>query len=76
VQQKNLPSTAVPVNYPVGTIVSNNWFLPQLGAIWDLTSNEHVFFNFQKNLRQFLPYGAGSNFYGASPIRSHPAWPS
>jgi len=67
VQQKNLPSTTVPVNYPVGTIVSNNWFLPQLGAIWDLTSNEHVFFNFQKNLRQFLPYGAGSNFYGASP---------
>jgi hypothetical protein len=67
VQQKNLPTTAVPVNYPVGTIVSNNWFLPQLGAIWDLTSNEHVFFNFQKNLRQFLPYGAGSNFYGASP---------
>jgi iron complex outermembrane recepter protein len=66
VQQKNLP-TGTQTNYPIGTIVSNNWFLPQLGAIWDLTSNEHVFFNFQKNLRQYIPYGAGSNFYGSSP---------
>jgi iron complex outermembrane receptor protein len=54
----------VPVNYPVGTIVSNNWFLPQLGAIWDLTSHAHVFFNYQKNLR-----------FG-EPIRLHRAWPS
>ncbi len=67
VQQQNLPNTAVPVNYPVGEITSNNWFLPQAGAIWDMTSSEQVFFNFQKNLRQFIPYGAGSNFYGASP---------
>ena len=67
VQQQNLPNTAVPVNYPVGEITSNNWFLPQAGAVWDMTSTEQVFFNFQKNLRQFIPYGAGSNFYGASP---------
>ena len=26
-----------------------------------------MFFNIQKNLRQFIPYGAGSNFYGAAP---------
>jgi hypothetical protein len=67
VQQLNLPTTKPPVDYPVGSITSNNWFLPQLGLLWDLTSNEHVFFNFQKNLRQFIPYGAGSNFYGTSP---------
>jgi iron complex outermembrane receptor protein len=70
VQQQNpavITPATVPVNYPVGTIVSNNWFLPQLGAIWDVTSNEHLFFNFQKNLRQYIPYGAGSNFYGSSP---------
>jgi iron complex outermembrane receptor protein len=67
VQQQNLPTTSPQVNYPVGSITSNNWFLPQLGVLWDLTSNEHVFFNFQKNLRQFIPYGAGSNFYGTSP---------
>jgi len=67
VQQLNLPTTNPPVAYPVGSITSNNWFLPQLGVLWDLTNNEHVFFNFQKNLRQFIPYGAGSNFYGSSP---------
>jgi hypothetical protein len=67
VQQLNLPTTNPPVAYPVGSITSNNWFLPQLGVLWDLTSNEHLFFNFQKNLRQFIPYGAGSNFYGSSP---------
>ena len=67
VQQKNLATTNPPVNYPVGSITSNNWFLPELGAIWDVTPTQHLFFNFQKNLRQFIPYGAGSNFYGSSP---------
>ena len=67
VQQLNLPGQSVPVNYPVGSITSNNWFLPQAGAVWDVTSREHVFVNFQKNLRQYIPYGAGSSFYGASP---------
>jgi hypothetical protein len=67
VQQLNLPTTKPPVDYPIGSITSNNWFLPQFGALWDLTSTEHVFFNFQKNLRQFIAYGAGSNFYGSSP---------
>jgi iron complex outermembrane receptor protein len=67
VQQLSPPPPAVPVNYPIGSITSNNWFLPQVGAVWDVTSNEHLFVNFQKNLRQYIPYGAGSNFYGASP---------
>jgi len=66
-QQRNLPTTNPPVNFPVGSITSDNWFLPQLGVLWDVTASEQVFFNFQKNLRQFIPYGAGSNFYGASP---------
>jgi hypothetical protein len=67
VQQLNLPKTNPPVNYPVGEITSNEWFLPQLGAVWDITEDQHLFVNLQKNLRQFIPYGAGSNFYGASP---------
>jgi iron complex outermembrane receptor protein len=67
VQQENLPTTNPPVDYPVGSITSNNWLLPQAGAVWDVTDNEHVFFNVQKNLRQFIPYGAGSNYYGTSP---------
>jgi iron complex outermembrane receptor protein len=67
IQQLNLPTTNPPVGYPSGTITSNNWLLPQVGAVWDATDSEQLFFNVQKNLRQFIPYGAGSNFYGASP---------
>jgi iron complex outermembrane receptor protein len=67
VQQRNLPTTNPPVNYPIGKIKSDNWFLPQLGVAWDVTDSSQLFFNFQKNLRQFIPYGAGSNFYGSSP---------
>jgi outer membrane receptor protein involved in Fe transport len=75
VQQQNLqagnpyglPATNPQVNYPVGSITSNNWFLPQAGAIWDVTDNDQVFVNIQKNLRQYIPYGAGSNFFGTSP---------
>ena len=67
IQQKNLPTANPPTLYPSGTITSNNGFLPQVGAVWDVTSHEQVFANIQKNLRQFIPYGAGSNFYGSSP---------
>jgi hypothetical protein len=67
VQQENLPSTSPQVHYPVGSITSNDWFLPQFGAVWDITNNEQIFANIQKNMRQFIPYGAGSNYYGTSP---------
>ncbi len=68
VQQKNLPTTNPPVNYPTGSITTNNWFLPQIGAVWDLSDADQLFFNIQKNLRQIVPYGAGGNFYGTSPF--------
>ena len=48
---------------PVGEIITKKWFLPQAGARWDLSPQEQVFFNVQKNMRQFVTYGAG----GASP---------
>jgi len=67
VNQENLPTVAVPVVFPTGTIVSNNGFLPQFGALWDATSHEQVFFNAQENLRQFIPYSQGGNFFGVSP---------
>jgi outer membrane receptor protein involved in Fe transport len=75
IQQRNLaagnvaglPATNPPTQYPVGSITSNDWFLPQLGLVWDFTDSEQLFANVQKNMRQFIPYGAGSNFYGASP---------
>lgn len=67
INQKNPASAAVPTVFPSGKIRSDEWFLPQAGAIWEATAHEQVFFNVQKNLRQFIPYGAGSNFYGFSP---------
>ncbi|MET3663473.1 TonB-dependent receptor [Caulobacter sp. 1776] len=66
INQQNLPTVAVPVHYPTGGIESNKWFLPQVGALWDVTEHEQVFVNVQQNMRQFIPYGAGSGFYGFS----------
>jgi iron complex outermembrane receptor protein len=62
------PTSASYVQYPQGTLTSNDWFLPQVGAVYDLSPNAHLFFNVQKNMRQFIPYGAGSNFFGFSPF--------
>jgi outer membrane receptor protein involved in Fe transport len=67
INQVNLPTVAVPVHFPSGSITSNKWFLPQAGLLWDATEHEQVFVNAQKNMRQFIPYGAGSGFYGFSP---------
>ena len=66
-QQLNLPTTNPPVVFPTGSIRSDNWLLPQAGAVWDATDSEQIFANIQRNMRQFIPYAAGSNFYGASP---------
>jgi hypothetical protein len=44
---------------PDGSITSNNFFLPQLGAIYDVTEEDHLFFNVQENLHQLMNYGAG-----------------
>ncbi len=44
---------------PNGTIKSNKFFLPQIGAVYDLTKDDHLFFNVQENLHQLMNYGAG-----------------
>jgi outer membrane receptor for ferrienterochelin and colicin len=44
--------------YPSGRINTENWFLPQFGARWDVTSSEQIFANVQKNLRQLPTSGA------------------
>jgi iron complex outermembrane receptor protein len=69
IQQVNGPLTPASsvANYPVGTLTSNNGFLPQVGVVWDAPAHSQVFANVQENMRQYIPYGAGSNFYGASP---------
>lgn len=48
---------------PSGEINTKRWFLPSLGAKWDVTDHEQVYVNIQKNLRQFMTYGGG----GVSP---------
>jgi iron complex outermembrane recepter protein len=62
-----LSATSPQVNFPVGAITSNEWLLPQVGAIWSATDSDQIFVNIQENVRQFIPYAAGSNFYGTSP---------
>lgn len=59
IQQLNLSTTNPPVHYPSGEIDTKVAFLPQVGAVWDFTSHDAVFFNIQKNVRQFITYGAG-----------------
>jgi hypothetical protein len=46
---------------PQGKIDTRKWFLPQIGARWDVTSQDQLFANIQKNLRQFMTYGGGGN---------------
>ncbi|MDO6414908.1 TonB-dependent receptor [Sphingomonas sp. BIUV-7] len=44
---------------PQGKINTKRWFLPALGASFDLTGSEQLYFNVQKNLRQYQAYLAG-----------------
>ena len=44
---------------PEGSINTKNWFLPAFGTTYDLTGNEQVYANVQKNLRQYSAYLAG-----------------
>lgn len=44
---------------PQGEINTKNWFLPAIGATYDFNGHEQVYFNVQKNLRQYQAYLAG-----------------
>ena len=46
-------------NLPSGRIDTLRWFLPAIGATYDLNGSEQVYVNAQKNLRQFMAYTAG-----------------
>jgi hypothetical protein len=46
---------------PSGKITTNKWFLPSIGATYDITDREQFYFNVQKNVRQYMVYlGGGS----------------
>ncbi len=49
---------------PVGRLNTTKWFLPQAGALFDLTDHEQLFANAQKNIRQFQTSAAA----GLSPF--------
>lgn len=44
---------------PQGRINTLRWFLPAVGATYDFNGHEQVYFNVQKNLRQYQAYLAG-----------------
>ncbi len=44
---------------PQGTINTLRWFLPAVGATYDFNGHEQLYFNAQKNLRQYPAYLAG-----------------
>jgi iron complex outermembrane receptor protein len=44
---------------PQGRIDTLKWFLPAFGASYDLGGHEQLYFNVQKNLRQYAAYLAG-----------------
>ncbi|MCT8003599.1 TonB-dependent receptor plug domain-containing protein [Sphingomonas sanguinis] len=46
-----LPGTST--GYPEGRLNTRKWFLPAIGAIWDITTNDQLFGHIQKNVRQF-----------------------
>jgi hypothetical protein len=46
---------------PEGKITTKKWFLPQVGARWDVSNTDQLFANIQKNMRQYVTYGGGGN---------------
>ncbi len=46
---------------PSGSINTKQGFLPSVGAKWEVTGNEQVYFNIQKNQRQYQAYGGGGS---------------
>ena len=44
---------------PQGSINTKEWFLPAVGASYDFNGSETLYFNVQKNLRQYQAYLAG-----------------
>ncbi len=49
---------------PVGKLNTDKWFLPQIGAVWDVSGNTQIFANAQQNIRQFQTSAAA----GLSPF--------
>ncbi len=57
--QPRLGSLGGTTALPEGKINTKNWFLPAIGATYDFNGHEQLYFNVQKNLRQYQAYLAG-----------------
>ena len=57
----SLAGFAAGTTLPAGRINTENWFLPTIGAKWDATGHEQLYFNVQKNMRQYQAYGGGGS---------------
>jgi hypothetical protein len=57
----SLAGFAAGTTLPAGRINTENWFLPTIGAKWQVNGNEQVYFNVQKNMRQYQAYGGGGS---------------
>jgi hypothetical protein len=55
----SLPGSASAL--PEGRIKTERWFLPAIGAKWNVTDSEELYLNVQKNLRHYQAYGAGGS---------------
>jgi iron complex outermembrane recepter protein len=61
VQPKTGSLSGLSGGLPQGRIDTTRWFLPALGAKYDLTAHEQVYVNVQKNLRQYMTYLGGAS---------------
>lgn len=57
--QPRVGSLSGTTRLPEGKIDTKEWFLPAFGATYDFNGHETVYFNVQKNLRQYQAYLAG-----------------
>ncbi|WP_339507156.1 TonB-dependent receptor, partial [Pseudomonas sp. EA_15y_Pfl1_P102] len=62
--QPLLGSFAGTVALPNGALETTKVFLPEVGAVWEVTPNDQLFVNAQKNIRQFQTSAAA----GLSPF--------
>lgn len=68
--QQAVPVQPIPGSFsnstalPVGKLNTDKAFLPEVGALWDVTGNEQFFANAQQNIRQFQTSAAS----GLSPF--------
>jgi hypothetical protein len=57
----SLSGVAAGSGLPSGRINTLNWFLPAVGATYEITDHEQLYVHAQKNLRQYMAYlGGGS----------------